>query len=104
MTEARPTHRHIPSGHAVFPSGYAATDLELLPPGYWAERDRDMQASAIRADATARILAIAPWHVQINDIRDPLRPGAAARTAQIDLIRQQANAALTAIGVINGND
>jgi hypothetical protein len=105
MTEARPTHLDLLTGAAVFPGpGHVTATLEPLPSGYWEAKDVEMQAAAIRINATAQILAIAPYHVQINDIRDPLRAGAAARSAQIDTIRQQANTALAALGVTNGTD
>lgn len=45
----------------------------------------------IKASAAARIERIAPLWRQINDLRNPADPGAAARSARIDAVRAWSN-------------
>lgn len=51
----------------------------------------------LRADATRQILEFAPWHVQFNDMNEPLREGAAARRAKINAIRAATNVKIAAL-------
>lgn len=101
--DQRPQFRHLPTGHIVFPDGYAPEELERLPENYWPDRDREDAIRAVKKSAEEQILAIAPIWRQLNDIREPT-PEGDARLAAIDAIRAQSNAAEAAIleGLNNG--
>lgn len=44
----RPTHRHKPTGSLVFPEGYAAKDLVVLPGDFWDQEDERVKMAEIR--------------------------------------------------------
>jgi hypothetical protein len=89
MTD-RPTHLHIPTGHAVFPGGYPPTDLVELPDNHWVEPDKQMKITTIKVEAAAQIEAI-NFSVtsQMNAIREGRHDD--PRFAKIDAIRKWAN-------------
>jgi hypothetical protein len=91
MTERRPAHRCKITGAAVFPEGNDPAELEPLPARYWADHDKQMAVTAIKAEASKRILDVAPLWRQIEDLKNPLDPGAVARNAEIMAIQEWSN-------------
>lgn len=43
-----PTHKHIETGSLVFPEGYSASELELLPNDYWQKTDAEAALIELR--------------------------------------------------------
>ncbi|WP_370169837.1 hypothetical protein [Sphingobium abikonense] len=91
----RPTHRLKVDGSLVFPEGYAAADIEVLPAGYYdaidlaaaeasliarVDRKREQMRSAVMTQGVGQSYAYAQKAAEVRDYRNTLASVIAALT------------------------
>jgi len=91
--DPRPEFVHVPTGAIVFGDGYDPAELEPVADDYWRACDLEERRRAIKAEAEARILEIAPIWRQVNDLAEPDTDGARERRRAIDDVRDWSNRA-----------